>query len=183
MPRLPEWVLAGILLWMAAGCAPAAPERTPGVAAPPPRVNSVAVWEPEAGGLVAPEAAPFLREMAPALAGEIMAVFSEAEDYALVEREKLLLALEELNLGGSELAAPETRLEIGRIVGAKWMVFGVYQAFGNVLRLDLRRVAVETGRIERAAGRTAPVGNPGAWLEAAREAANALLPPRPDSDG
>ncbi len=185
MPRLPETLIA-ILLLVGGGCAPSSPPL-PGEdgsdSAAPPGVESVAVWAPEPGGLVAPETVPFLTEMAPALAGEIMSVFSESADYALVEREKLLLALEELNLGSSELASPETRLEIGRIVGAKWMVFGVYQAFGNVLRLDLRRVEVETGRIERAAGRTAPAGNPAAWPGAAREAAEALLPPRAEPGG
>lgn len=191
MRRLPE-ILIAILLLAGVGCAPSPsppPLSGPGPGkgrsndALAPSVESVAAWEPEPGGLVAPETVPFLTEMAPALAGEIMSVFSESENYTLVEREKLLLALEELNLGSSELASPETRLEIGRLIGAKWMVFGVYQAFGEVLRLDLRRVAVETGRIERAASRTAPAGNPAAWLLAAREAAEALLPPRTGPDG
>jgi hypothetical protein len=185
MRRLPETLIA-ILLLAGVGCAPSQPTM-PGKDlsddAPPPKVESVAVWEPEPGGLVAPETVPFLTEMAPALAGEIMSVFSESEDYTLVEREKLLLALEELNLGSSELASPETRLEIGRLIGAKWMVFGVYQAFGDVLRLDLRRGEGETGRIERGSSRTAPAGNPAAWLAAARDAATALLPPRADPGG
>jgi hypothetical protein len=177
MRRLPETLLA-ILLLAGAGCAPL-PGPMPGTegsdSAAPPRGESVAVWTPEPGGLVAPESVPFLTEMAPALAGEIMSVFSESDDYALVEREKLLLALEELNLGSSELASPETRLEIGRLIGAKWMVFGVYQAFGDVLRLDLRRVSVETGRVARAASETAPAGAPGRWPAAARAAAVRLL--------
>ncbi|MFW6242011.1 MAG: hypothetical protein ACOC98_15580, partial [Thermodesulfobacteriota bacterium] len=106
MRRLPEALIA-ILLLVGAGCAhspPPLPGKDGSDSAGPPGVESVAVWEPEPGGLVAPETVPFLAEMAPALAGEIMSVFSESENYTLVEREKLLLALEELDLGSSELA-------------------------------------------------------------------------------
>lgn len=177
MRRFPDLLIGGLLL-LAAGCAPSPLPmggEDPGDAPSPSQVESVAVWEPEPGGLTSPEATPFLSEMAPALAAEIMAVFSEAETYTLVEREKLLLALEELNLGSSELASPNTRLEIGRLIGAKWMVFSVYQAFGGSFRIDLRRVAVETGQVAGAASETAPAGDPGRWPAAARAAATRLL--------
>lgn len=186
MRRFPDPLIA-VLLVVAAGCTPSPlpmAGEEPGDAAAPPHVESVTVWAPEPGGLTAPADTPFLAEMAPALAAEIMAVFSEAETYTLVEREKLLLVLEELNLGSSELVSPDTRLEIGRLVGAKWMVFSVYQVFRGTFRLDLRRVAVETGQVAGAASETAPAGDPGRWPAAARAAATRLLesvpPPLPE---
>ncbi|MGA1875112.1 MAG: CsgG/HfaB family protein [bacterium] len=93
----------------------------------------------------------------------------------VIERERLLLALEELNLGSSSLADEATRLKLGRLVGAQAMVFGAYQVFGQTMRLDLRLVEVGTGKVMKAVQKTTPDMNVSQWLEAAREAAEGLL--------
>ncbi|HOJ14211.1 MAG TPA: CsgG/HfaB family protein, partial [Deltaproteobacteria bacterium] len=94
-----------------------------------------------------------------------------AQGVEVVERERLVAVLEELRLGSSQLADDETRLRVGRITGAREMVFGAYMVVGPTMRLDLRRVDVETGRVVRTASKTAPSGDVQAWVEAARKAA------------
>ncbi len=92
----------------------------------------------------------------------------------MVEREKLLLALEELSLGSGELASENSRLRIGKILGAKLMVFGAYQLIGDVIRLDLRLVEVERGLVVNAASSEANAKNLDARLKGAETAAMAL---------
>jgi hypothetical protein len=94
--------------------------------------------------------------------------------HTLVERQRLLLALEELNIGSSTLADEATRLEIGRMVGARLMVFGGFQVIGEKMRLDLRLVEVERGLIIRAASKTISASDMNAWLSGAAEAADEL---------
>jgi hypothetical protein len=95
--------------------------------------------------------------------------------YTTIEREKLEIALRELNLGSSSLADSSTQLRIGRIVGASRMIFGAYQVVGNQMRLDLRLVEVETGRILKSAEKTAGGGDISGWLKAAEAAAKELI--------
>lgn len=56
------------------------------------------------------------------------------------------------------------------------MVFGGYQSIGRQMRLDLRLVDVETGRVVKAVQRTT-TGDVTAWIEAAGEAAAELYSP------
>lgn len=95
--------------------------------------------------------------------------------YSTIEREKLEIALRELNLGSSSLADSSTRLRIGKITGAKWMIFGAYQVIADKMRLDLRLVDVETGRIVKTSEKTAAGGDLSGWLKAAEVAAKELF--------
>jgi curli biogenesis system outer membrane secretion channel CsgG len=99
------------------------------------------------------------------------------EDLVVVEREKLLSVLSELSLGSSELADDGTRLRIGRIAGAKRMIFGGYQVIGKSMRIDLRMVETETGRVLRAVEKTVEDGGMTRRLSAAEEAARNLTSP------
>jgi len=132
---------------------------------------AVAVWDidnltPRASGR------PDLGEL---LSAGIIKAIQEKAGYTVVERERLLLALEELRLGSASLADEGTRLRLGRISGARLMVFGGYQVIGGRMRLDLRLVDVETGRIKKAVHKTAAAEDLPAWLEIARDAAEELL--------
>ena len=98
-----------------------------------------------------------------------------AEGNVVVEREKLLSVLGELSLGAGELADPETQLRIGRLAGAKRMVFGGYQVIGQNMRIDLRMVEVETGRVLKTSEKTVESGDVTVWLTAAEEAARSLV--------
>ena len=132
------------LAFLLAGCAgaPPAPEK---VAYGPGTI--VAVWNLEdlsAGPGRQPELADFI-------SAAITDVLQKKCGFKIVEREKLVLALEELNLGSSELVSESTRLRLGKILGARLMVFGAYQVIGEIVRLDLRLVDVESGLVVKTA--------------------------------
>jgi curli biogenesis system outer membrane secretion channel CsgG len=55
------------------------------------------------------------------------------------------------------------------------MVFGGYQIIGEHMRLDLRLVEVETGKIIKAVQRMSSSSDLSEWLNSAREAAEELF--------
>jgi hypothetical protein len=132
--------------------------------------GAIAVWDLEDARPLL-EARPDLGEL---LSAQIVETFKE-QGKTVVERERLLLALEELNVGTTSLVSEATQLELGRIVGAQLMLFGGYQIIGEVMRLDLRLVEVETGKTLKAVSRTAPAEDLTAWLNTAKAAAQDLL--------
>jgi curli biogenesis system outer membrane secretion channel CsgG len=135
------------------------------------QTSTVAVWDLEN---LNPNAA-IGADMGELLAAEVIETFKESSTFQVVERQRLILALEELNLGSSALANEATRLRIGRIVGARFMVFGGYFVLGDMMRLDLRLVEVETGTIVKAAEKTTAAGDLNGWLKATRQAAEELI--------
>jgi curli biogenesis system outer membrane secretion channel CsgG len=131
------------------------------------RKATVAVWELEdvSAGLSR-------IDVGEVLSARVSETLQRKGTYTVVERERLLRVLGELHLGSSELADEGTRLRIGRLLGARFMVFGGYQIVGKQMRLDLRLVEVETGKIRKAVSRVAPSsGGVSGWLEAAEKAA------------
>ncbi|MHC1742532.1 MAG: CsgG/HfaB family protein [Syntrophobacteraceae bacterium] len=145
----------------------------PAKIAPPKTVkpSTVAVWDFDSLSVGA-STAPELGEV---LASRVTDAISRKGKYTVVERQRLLLALEELHLGSSALADESTRLRLGKMVGARMMIFGGYLVSGDKMRLDVRLVNVETGALIKAAERTLPAANIPQWLEAAESAANELL--------
>lgn len=137
----------------------------------PERGPVVAVWDLEDVGPLA-KAPPGLGEI---FANEIIEGIRQKGTYTVVERDRLRLALEELNVGTTSLVDETTRLRLGKLVGAKLMVFGGYQVIGALMRLDVRLIEVESGRMVRAVFKTAPAANVPQLLKAAREAAADLL--------
>lgn len=67
----------------------------------------------------------------------------------VVERDQLQKLLEEQNLSQSDRVDAETAVKVGRVLGARHMLFGTYVTdFKGNMRLDVRAVDVETSRIE-----------------------------------
>jgi curli biogenesis system outer membrane secretion channel CsgG len=139
--------------------------------APPVSSEPVAVWDFEDFSPVS-AAPPGMGEM---LATRSAAAIQAAQRFTLVERQRLLDLLNEQNLGSSGLADESTRLRLGRLLGARWMVFGSFQVIGNQMRLDIRLVQVETGRVVQTAQRMLPAGDIAQWLEATETATRQLL--------
>jgi curli biogenesis system outer membrane secretion channel CsgG len=133
--------------------------------------NTIAVWDLDDLSL-STTVRPNLGEI---LSSQIIEAIKKRGDYAVVERQRLLLALEELRLGTTQLADETTRLKLGRILGARFMVFGGYQIIGNQMRLDLRLVEVETGKVLRAVPKTTSAADLQGWIDTARKAAEELL--------
>jgi hypothetical protein len=92
----------------------------------------------------------------------------------VIERQRLLLALEELRLGTTSIVDESTRLKLGKIVAARFMVFGGYQVVGDKMRLDLRLVEVETGKIKKAVQKITSSANLQEWIDMAGRAAEEL---------
>lgn len=155
-----------LLAAMVAGCA-TAPVSVP--AGPP----ALAVWTLEDLSLPGTTGA----DLAELLTARVMETVEATGGYALVERERLLAILQELNLGSSDLADEAAGLRIGRLAGARLMLFGAYQTVASQMRLDLRLVEVETGRVLNTAQQTVSAGNLSAWLHAAAAATRDLLSP------
>ncbi|HSR10098.1 MAG TPA: FlgO family outer membrane protein [Thermodesulfobacteriota bacterium] len=96
-------------------------------------------------------------------------------NYSVVERKALALALEELRLGTTSLADESTRLRLGKIVGARWMIFGGYMTAGGRMRVDLRLVEVETGKVKKAVQKTSSSNQLEEWMSSVGKAAEDLL--------
>ena len=128
--------------------------------------TSVAVWDLEnmsPTGFAGPD-------MGELLSAKVIETLRDTGDYIVVEREQIVLVLEELGLGTTALADEATRLRLGRLVGAQLMVFGGYQIVGDKMRLDIRLVEVETGRVLNATQKTTLANDLAKWLRAAEEA-------------
>ena len=116
-------------------------------------------------------------EIGELLSGEIINAVNQKGEYSVVERERLLLALEELNLGAASFVDETTRLRLGRLSGARFMIFGGYQIIGSTMRLDLQLIEVETGKLQKAVQKTIEGSDLSKWLKNAEEAAEELLYP------
>lgn len=108
------------------------------------------------------------------LSARVVEVMKNRGDYTVVERERLVRVLEELRIGSSSLTDEQTRLRVGKIVGARFMVFGGYLVVGGKMRLDLRLVEVETGKVLKAVQKTALSNDISGWLDAVGKAAAEL---------
>lgn len=133
---------------------------------------TIAVWDLDD---LSPSAYAQQANLGEILSGKIIEAVQAKGEYSVIERQRLLLALEELHLGSSSLADEDTRLKLGKITGASFMIFGGYQIIGDTMRLDLRLVEVETGKIKKAVQKTASASDLAGWLDAAGKAAEELL--------
>jgi curli biogenesis system outer membrane secretion channel CsgG len=157
------WVFVVLLVALGlTGCAGAPPSGEP---------VAVAVWDLENLGA----AANADNAMGALLASQIAAHLETVPGFRVVERQELLKALEELNIGSSQLADAETRLKLGAIIGARQMVFGAFQQYGDAVRLDVRRVDVASGKIIKTSSATADGTGGSALLDAADRAAQGLV--------
>jgi curli biogenesis system outer membrane secretion channel CsgG len=133
--------------------------------------GTLAVWDLDNLGPLK-NSTPDLGEL---LSSQIIDTLQKQGDYTVVERERLLLALEELHIGTTLLVDENTRLKLGKLVGARLMVFGGYQIIGDVMRIDLRVVNVETGEVLRAVKKTTSNQSLPGWIDTAKEAAEELV--------
>ncbi|MBM4332395.1 MAG: hypothetical protein FJ117_14470 [Deltaproteobacteria bacterium] len=157
--------LCGILLSVAVffmACAAKTPVHEKGI--------TVAVWDLDD---LTPSAIP-RPPLGELLSMQIIETLQKKGDYVVVERERLILTLGELRLGTTSLVDEETRLKLGRLMGARRMIFGGYQIIGDQMRLDLRLLEVESGKVLKAVKKTASATDLPALLDTAKKAAEEL---------
>lgn len=85
-----------------------------------------------------------LQYLLPDLLGQALSGSSRVR---LVERQRLDQVLQEQKLGSSALADDQTRLRLGRLVGARWMAFGSLMHIGGAWQMDVRMVDVELAQV------------------------------------
>jgi TolB-like protein len=82
----------------------------------------------------------------------IITDLSTNSGFRVVERDRIEEIIDELKLQSSDLADPATAVKVGKLVGAKRMVFGSYFDMMGTLRVDTRLVDVETGVVTCSVG-------------------------------
>jgi TolB-like protein len=162
---LTRWWWLPVLLWACAPGGAHAPER------PVPVRATVAVFDFE--NLSPLDAAD--ADIGALLTAKAIETIEEDGRYDVVERQHLNTVLEELNLGSSLVADPQTRLKLGAITGARLMVFGTYQLIERRLRLDIRLVDVQSGQVLNAVSHVAPEPDLAGWLSAVARSTAALF--------
>ena len=85
-----------------------------------------------------------------ALGSFMIADLSASQNLRLIDREHLKQVLDELTISETALADPRTRLRVGRVLGAKYFIFGTYTIAGGQAALTARMDLVETGQIVQA---------------------------------
>ena len=78
---------------------------------------------------------------------EIMVTeLSKIQSLQLVERQKINALIQEMQLSQSGIISEHAGVQVGKLLGAHFLVFGSYMiSFNNKIRVDIRIVEVETG--------------------------------------
>ena len=97
------------------------------------------------GGSVPPD--PAAAVWSSALASFLAADLGRSPNVRLVDREHLKDVLKEQRLSMSDLSDRDTRLAMGRIVGARYFIFGTYTIVDGTAALTARLDSVETGQV------------------------------------
>lgn len=135
------WALLVLPVALAAGARPAAAQAAPAGAALP----AVVVWDFDnqtPGGLG--REGEYLRR---ALSENLTVQLLQVQGLPVVERQRLKDLLAEQKLGAGELADDDTRLRLGRIVGARRMVFGGFFVLAGQVQLHVRLVDTASARV------------------------------------
>ena len=82
--------------------------------------------------------------------------FAAADRFRVVERAQIEKVVEELRFGLSGLVDPATAQELGRILGARYVIGGGYQRFAGMLRIDARRIDTASGEVLETTSVTGP---------------------------
>lgn len=106
--------------------------------------GTVAVLYFEGGG------SPQLEPLKVGLTQMLITDLRGTEGITLVERTQLQAVLDELQLGHQGVADPATAAQVGKLLGAEWLVLGSYFEVFSTLSFTARVVRVETGEIVHA---------------------------------
>jgi hypothetical protein len=107
---------------------------------------TVALWDFDLNSLDSANASRSARytRALPEILTEHLLAYPETH---MVERNRLREILDEQKLGSSSLSDEDTRLRLGKISGARYMIFGSAMSIGPLTRLDVRLVSVENSHV------------------------------------
>lgn len=166
---LRDLILLSLLPFLLTACAGSSGTYTPATYG---RGSVIVVWDLENFSVSDNQ---ILDDMQDFLTAKVAETLKESGGYVVVERQKLLLALEELALGSSSLTDKASQLEVGHLLGAQLMVFGGYQQVGEQLRIDLRLIEVASGAVIRTGEYTTTASDVSGLLTAAENVAAELF--------
>jgi len=147
-PRFPRPLSGASLSLAMAGLLLVGLAQAPGVAAQevPDDRPGVAVLPFENGGSFGPAQEDF-QALEVGLQQMLLTEISQNSSLRVVERAMLRSLLEEQDLGASGRVEAGTAAQIGRLVGARYVVTGVFMDVWGDFRMDARVVDVETSEI------------------------------------
>nr|WP_274622092.1 CsgG/HfaB family protein [Myxococcus fulvus] len=111
-----------------------------------------------------------------ALAESVITDIGAHPGLRLVEREQLDLPMKEQDFHQSDRVDPETRAQLGHLIGAEVVVLGSIQRSGPLLRVAARFVHVETGEVLDTARVEGPAQQPFEVQDALTARVRTLLP-------
>ena len=80
------------------------------------------------------------------LAEIMITELSKVQNLKLVERQKINSLIQEMQLSQSGIVSDNAGIQVGKLLGAHFLVFGSYMiSFDKKIRVDIRIVEVETG--------------------------------------
>ncbi len=131
----------------------------PGVVRAQTTTPAVVVWDfdnqsPGGPGAAAGTAADYLRR---SLSENLTVSLLQTGGLQVVERQRLKDLLAEQKVSAAQLADEDTRVKLGRIVGAGRMVFGGYFVLGDEVQVHVRVVDTATSRVLFSDEATAPL--------------------------
>ena len=139
------FIIVSTIVLIIMGCASSAPVHKPKCISCSQiyeKGTGIAVWDFEItnpSGVV---------QMDPFLSGKIIQKLIKGGHYDVITRDRLLVLLKELNLDTSLLVDKRTRLKLGKLIGAKLMVFGdIIEIVHDHMMMHMRLVEVETGKV------------------------------------
>lgn len=89
------------------------------------------------------------------LAEIMITELSKVQSLRLVERQKINSLIQEMQLSQSGIISEDAGVQVGKLLGANFLVFGSFMiSFNNQIRVDIRIVEVETGVTIKAEGVT-----------------------------
>jgi TolB-like protein len=106
----------------------------------------VAVLPFENGGSYGPDAED-MEALTVGIQQMLLSELAQNSQLRVVERGQLRALMEEQDLGASGRVEPGTAADLGRLVGARYMILGVFIDLFSDFRMDARIVDVETGEI------------------------------------
>ncbi len=159
--RTNTWIGVAAALILVAGIAALRPWSRTATSPPPaasPAPAKQAPTPPAAGGKPSVAALPFTSaqkdpkwaQFEQGLADGFADSFARDGRFRVVERSQLDKAMTELKLNASGAVDPATAQQVGKLIGAKYLVVGSFQIFEGVMRLSARMIRVETGEIVHA---------------------------------
>jgi TolB-like protein len=125
----------------------AAAQQRPGPAAPDTRPG-IAILDFDIGGSIGREAEEY-EALRRGLASMTLFELTQNTQLRIVERAQLQQILQEQNLGREGRVDPNTAAQIGRLVGARYMITGTLIDIRGNMSIDARLINAETSEIIR----------------------------------